>query len=307
MTNRGQRVAIRGARTSVGGVNPALRLIRRGYAEGVAAVSIVVLGVAIWRWIAVGAWAWTGAAVAWLAIGGYLGYLLIGRPSDREPHLWRLTSLSAGGVVVAMLRAPTDGIGLTEAIVVIATAVAGLLATLGYQYVYSAQHRSTRVPEVGDPLPDFPLTTLAGERVSSAVLRGRPRVILFYRGTWCPFCRTQVRELAARYRELDERGVGVALISPQRADDSAELAARFEAPMDFFVDEGGAAAAALDLVQEGGVPLIYGAGTDGDTVVPTVLITDARGTVIWRAVADNHRVRPDPEVFLRVLDEAGIR
>lgn len=287
-------------------MNPALRLLRRGYAETVGALTLVVVGVAVWRLVTIGSLAWAGAAVSWLAIGGYLAYILIGKPSDREPHLWGLTSLSAGGVVVAMLRAPTDGIGVAESIAVIAVAIAGLLATLGYQYVYSAQHVSTRVPEVGEVLPDFPLTTLAGERVSSAVLRDRPRVILFYRGSWCPFCMTQVRELAARYRELEARGVGVALISPQRADDSAQLAGRFDVSMDFFVDEGGAAARALDLVQEGGVPMVFGAGTDGDTVVPTVLITDASGIVIWRAVADNHRVRPDPAVFLRVLDAAGI-
>ncbi len=292
-------------------MTPALRVLRRIYAEGVGALTLVVLAVAVWRLLASGgaAWGWVGAAVAWLAIGGYLGYILLGRPSDRARHLWPLSVLSAVGLLVAGVGAASAAAGggpLGDALAAVGVAVLGLAATLGYQYVYSRQHRSTGVPEVGDRLPDFPLATLTGEPTSSAVLRDRPRVILFYRGTWCPFCMTQVRELAARYRELDRRGVGVALISPQRSDDSAELATRFDVPMDFFVDADGAAARALDLVQAGGVPMIYGAGTDGDTVVPTVLITDARGTVIWRAVADNHRVRPDPEVFLEVLDGAGI-
>lgn len=297
-------------------MNPALRLLRRVAAEGIGGLTVVVVAVAAWRLVATGgaAWGWAGAAVAWLAIGGYLGYILVGRPSDRARHLWPLTALSALGVavaaagLVAALAPPLaqTGPALPDTAVALGVALLGLAATLAYQYLYSRQHRSAGVPEVGDPLPEFPLATLTGEAVSSAVLRDRPRVILFYRGIWCPFCMTQVRELAARYRELDRRGVGVALISPQRSDDSAELAARFEVPMDFFVDAGGGAARALDIRQEGGVPMIYGAGTDGDTVVPTVLITDARGVVIWRAVADNHRVRPDPEVFLEVLDAAGI-
>lgn len=280
-----------------------LRRLRRGYAESVGAITLVILAVAVIR-IMLGDWGWIGAALSWFAIGGYLGYILIGRPSDHTRHLWALDVISMLGIVVATWAAITDP--STAAIAAVPVAVAGLAATLAYQYFYSRQHRSTGVPEVGDPLPDFPLTTLDGKRVSSAVLLGRPRVILFYRGTWCPFCMTQVRELAARYRELERRGVGVALVSPQRADESAELATRFEVPMDFYIDADGEAARALDLVQAGGVPLVFGAGTDGDTVVPTVLITDSRGIVLWRAVADNHRVRPDPEVFLQVLDDAGI-
>jgi len=116
----------------------------------------------------------------------------------------------------------------------------------------------------------------------------------------------QVRELAEQYRELERRGVGVALISAQRARDTVELAAEFDIPMQFFIDVDGAAARALDLVQVGGVPAIYSAGTNGDTTVPTVVITDARGTVLWVDSSDNHRIRPEPTAFLEVLDRAGI-
>jgi peroxiredoxin len=281
-----------------------LRLVRRGYAETVGAITLAVVVVAVVRIVAVDARGWAGAALAWFAIGGYLGYILIGRPSDRTRHLWPLTAASGMGVGVALVTAILAP--WSEHLIALGVAIVGLAATLGYQYLYSRQHRSSGVPEIGEPLPDFPLTTLDGERVSSRTLVGRPRVILFYRGTWCPFCMTQVRELAARYRELERRGVGVALVSPQRADESADLATRFDVPMDFFIDTGGEASRALDLVQAGGVPVIFGAGTDGDTVVPTVLITDAAGIVVWRAIADNHRVRPDPDLFLRVLDDAGI-
>ena len=59
----------------------------------------------------------------------------------------------------------------------------------------------------------------------------------------------QVRQLAEQYRELERRGVGVALISPQRPGETAALATRFDIPMDFYVDRNGAAAArVLDLV-----------------------------------------------------------
>ncbi|MEO8093712.1 MAG: redoxin domain-containing protein [Pseudolysinimonas sp.] len=269
---------------------------RRIYAEGTVALGLAAVVLTIAQLVSGGSWAWAGVAVAWLPITTYLLYLLIGRPSTRSRHLAALDVVAAAGLIVAVFA------GVWPAL----AAAAGVAATIGYQYWYSRQHVPAIGITVGQPLPVFPLTTLTGERTDSSALRTGPHVIVFYRGNWCPFCMVQVRQLAEQYRELDRRGVRVALISPQRADDTAELATRFEVPMEFFVDSEGAAARALDLVQAGGTPLIYGAGTSGDTVVPTVAITDREGTVIWLEVADNHRVRPEPQTFLTVLDRAGI-
>ena len=44
-------------------------------------------------------------------------------------------------------------------------------------------------------------------------------------------------------------------------------------------------------------------GYDSDTVMPTVIITDREGRVVWTDETDNYRVRPEPETFLQVLRE----
>ena len=46
--------------------------------------------------------------------------------------------------------------------------------------------------------------------------------------------------------------------------------------------------------------------TDSDTVMPTVIMTDASGTIIFADLTDNYRVRPEPDVFLEVFAKAGI-
>jgi len=277
-------------------VNAIARGVRRVYAEGTVALGITAVVLSVVRLAAGDAWMWAGAAIAWIPITGYLLFLLIGRPSVRTRHLPLLDVVSGVGVALAVFAGPLAAV----------VAGAGLAATLGYQYWYSRQHVPKSGLRVGARIPSFPLTTLAGDAVDSAVLIGAPHVIMFYRGNWCPFCMVQVRQLAAGYRDLEARGVKVAMISPQRADETAELAARFDIPLEFFVDAGGEAARALDMVQAGGTPMIFGAGTDGNTVVPTVVITDDAGIVLWLAHADNHRVRPEPAVFLSVLDQAGI-
>ena len=36
--------------------------------------------------------------------------------------------------------------------------------------------------------------------------------------------------------------------------------------------------------------------------LPTVIITDAKGKIVFADLTDNYRVRPEPETFLKVID-----
>jgi len=38
-------------------------------------------------------------------------------------------------------------------------------------------------------------------------------------------------------------------------------------------------------------------------ILPTVIITDAEGKIIFADLTDNYRVRPEPDTFLKVIDE----
>ncbi len=273
-----------------------LRLFRRFFIEGTVILGLVAITIAVSAALNSSNWFWLGVPLAWLPVLGYFGYLLLSRPSTHTRNLWPLYVIAIAGVALSALA------GIPAA----ALALVGFGGILLYSYVYSRQHVPTGGIRVDKTLPAFPLQRTDGTATSSAELTNRPHVIMFYRGNWCPFCMVQVRELAEQYRELERRGVGVALISAQRAKDTVELATRFDIPVQFYIDVDGAAARALDLVQVGGVPAIYSAGTNGDTTVPTVVITDARGLVLWVDSSDNHRIRPEPTAFFDVLDRAGI-
>ncbi len=142
-----------------------------------------------------------------------------------------------------------------------------------------------------------------GRTLSSGSFSGQPALWLFYRGNWCPLCMAQIEEVAERYRELAARGVEVLLVSPQPAEHSRKLAARFDVPMRFLVDPGNRAARALGILAADGVPLgMQMFGYDTETVLPTVLLVDAEGRILWSDQTDNYRIRPEPETFLAVLE-----
>ena len=71
--------------------------------------------------------------------------------------------------------------------ILITAAVVVALALL----VFRDRLRGKAVPPAlkpGSPLPAFSAQDEHGGSLSSTDLRGRPAVILFVRGNWCPFC-----------------------------------------------------------------------------------------------------------------------
>ncbi len=142
-------------------------------------------------------------------------------------------------------------------------------------------------------------TDLDGATVVSTAWLGAPTVLLFYRGTWCPLCNVQVKELSEGYRDIEALGARVVLVSPQPASESVKMAARFDAPMTFLVDEGNAAAGVLGIRHPGGAPI--GIAPEVETVLPTAIVLDADGIVRFAHETDNYRFRPDPALFLEAL------
>lgn len=184
-------------------------------------------------------------------------------------------------------------------------ALAGWLAFLTYAYWYSSfNYRTSAKLIVGKMLPAFELTDVAGHSISSASLTDKPAVWIFYRGNWCPLCMAQIKEVARQYQQLQELGVRVALISPQPHKFTIGLARKFDVAFDFLRDEGNRAARALGIEHPQGLPMgMQVLGYDSDTVLPTVIITDVGGRILWAHETDNYRIRPDPDVYLAVLRE----
>lgn len=76
---------------------------------------------------------------------------------------------------------------------------------------------------------------------------------------------------------------------------------------DFLTDEGNKAARALGVAIDNGLPMgMQMLGYDSETVMPTVIITDNNGKIIWNFETDNYRIRPEPDVYLEVLHKHGV-
>ena len=153
----------------------------------------------------------------------------------------------------------------------------------------------------GKPLPDFAAVDEQGDPVRSMQLHGAPAVILFVRGTWCPFCNSQVKKLTRYYKDIIDLGARLILITPKPLETTRRVAEFFEVEFDFWLDESLQIAQQLDLVQSEGVPGSYQKEYGTDTVWPTAIVTDAAGTIAYVSLSKNMADRPNPKELLAAI------
>ena len=181
-------------------------------------------------------------------------------------------------------------------------AVAGVLFALRDKL--AGMLRGRPVPDKlkpGQPLPDFQAVDEDGNRVSSSELAGTPAILLFVRGSWCPFCSKQVANLTRVYKEITDSGAKLILITPKPLATTRRVADIFEVDFEFWLDDSLEIVKQLGLVLEAGVPDDHRKEYGEDTLWPTSLVVDANGmirfTELSRFIAD----RPNPEKLLKVL------
>ncbi len=233
----------------------------------------------------------------------FLGRLFLSPTARTSANLpWVFWPTVMGTVVVLALFAAGKACWLMSGL-----AVMNLLGVFLYIRWYSRYQERPLKAELGKPFPSVRFTSLEGNEVTTDIFSGSPAILMFYRGNWCPLCMAQIREIAEQYQSLQEKGVRVALVSPQSHSQTASLARQFSVQFDFLRDDHNRAATALGIVDSGGTPAgLEALGYDSDTVMPTVLILDKEGRLVYQHLTDNYRIRPEPAVFIGVLEEKGL-
>jgi peroxiredoxin len=153
----------------------------------------------------------------------------------------------------------------------------------------------------GQPLLEFQAVDEDGNRVSSTELAGGPAIMLFVRGSWCPFCSRQVADLTKVYKEITDSGARLILVTPKPLGTTRRVAEMFGVEFDFWLDESLAIAKRLGIVLEAGVPDEQRREYGEDTLWPTSLVIDANGVIRYSELSKILMDRPDPEKLLKVV------
>jgi peroxiredoxin len=80
--------------------------------------------------------------------------------------------------------------------------------------------------EVGTTAPDAGLRDLDGNDVTlHAIVAEKPTVLIFYRGSWCPYCNLHLSDLVKVEEELRSLGYQIVAISPDRPEELNKMTA----------------------------------------------------------------------------------
>ncbi|UMB69074.1 peroxiredoxin-like family protein [Mycobacterium paraterrae] len=168
----------------------------------------------------------------------------------------------------------------------------------------------------GSVMPDGELLDVRGAHTSLTRLRGgRPAVVVFYRGAWCPYCNIALRTYQAELvSALAERGFELIAVSPQKPEGSLTSAESNALTYSVASDPGNQIANALGILTEpsadsraGQLKLgldITEVNADGGSTLPmpTVVVVDAAGTIRWIDVHPNYTSRSEVADILAAVD-----
>jgi peroxiredoxin len=159
----------------------------------------------------------------------------------------------------------------------------------------------------GSVMPDSDLLDVHGGSTSLTRLRaGKPAVVVFYRGAWCPYCNMALRTYQTELvPALAERGFELIALSPQKPDGSLTSAQSNELTFSVASDPGNQVAAAVGIMSvpspdsvaaqiKLGLDLAEVNADGGRTLpMPTVVVVDKAGIIRWIDVHPNYTNRSE--------------
>jgi len=174
-----------------------------------------------------------------------------------------------------------------------------------------------RARRAGDLAPDVTLADASGAPVKlSDLWRGRPLVVIFYRGGWCSYCNLQLHAWQQHASELRRLGAALVAISPQTPDHSLDTIERnalaYTVLSDSRLDAANGFGIAFTLPPEL-IDLYASAGTDIPVLngndqwvlpIPATYVIDPTGRIRFAHVELDYRERIEPQSVIAIIEDA---
>lgn len=180
----------------------------------------------------------------------------------------------------------------------------------------TAEQAAKTALKVGDKMPGFELPDSRNSIVKSEeLLKKGNLVVVFYRGGWCPFCNTYLKELQDELDAIESAGGTLVAISAENPDDSLSTEEKNSLRFHVLSDKDLSYARKFRLVyelaaetnkkyKENGIDLVV----DNDMNKPELPISatyvvDQKGDIVFAFVEPDYKKRAGPEVIIEELNK----
>lgn len=197
------------------------------------------------------------------------------------------------------------------------TAIAGSTEPAGDLSMSEPEVRDTHY-KVGEKLPNFTLPAIgkdgkAIEASLDSMLADGPVVLTFFRGSWCPYCVTELKAVEKRIEKIEALGASVLAVSPEKPAETVKLDEKLELEFVLATDHDNVVAKQLGLLFQMpdemiekyhdyklDVPESNGTET-WQLPIPATYVIDTDRTIRFAFVDVNYRERADYDEVLKVL------
>jgi len=233
------------------------------------------------------------AALSFVTVAGNLATHYPKITSNRaslRPRREQLVMVAALALAVAGFVLQPGPVGYVLAGIAVVPALLFLLATST-----SGLPRQKLALAVGDAAPDFSLTDAEGQPFRLSELSGSPVLLKFYRGYWCPYCVAELAQLDRYAEDFAALGVKLVAVGSDRVDELAPFRRKHGWAIRLLADPVLVAHRLYNVQSRKFTPR---RGPFRDLAIPTTILIDRDGRVLWIEQTPDFRVRPHADMVL---------
>jgi len=120
-------------------------------------------------------------------------------------------------------------------------------------------------------------------------------LLKFYRGVWCPYCVGELRQLDRHARDFAALGIKLVAVSSDRTDELYAFERKNASAITLLADPDLAVHQRYNVQQRNFTPK---RGLFRDLAIPTSILIDKEGRVVWLEQTTDFRVRPQADALL---------
>ena len=171
---------------------------------------------------------------------------------------------------------------------------------------------------VGASLPFADVSTIESKKINlKDEIKGKPSLLIFYRGGWCPYCNLQLGELQKIEADLRALGVSIVAISPDSPEHLKKSMKEKTLSYKLYSDNRMNAAKAFGIafkVDEKMFKDLLGYGVDIEKSsgfnhrllpVPAAFLIDKEGVIRFQYANPDYKVRVSTEELIAAAKELG--
>ncbi len=180
----------------------------------------------------------------------------------------------------------------------------------------SAEDAAKTALNVGAKMPAFELKDSTGKLIeSSDLLKQGNLVVVFYRGSWCPFCNLYLRNLKKNISKIKEAGGNVVAISVENPDNSLAVAKKNEIDFTVLSDPNLATAGKFGIVYDfpkesderykaNGLDIAKHNQMDKPQLpLSATYVVNKKGEIVYAFLEPDYKKRAAPEVIIETLSK----